>query len=105
MRSIDVSRPRFNHGKTGCRVQSVGPHKYPSGGDVHGAERAEVEALRATAAMGDEIDVEEPGAGVVPLGERPDGDLVAEPSPDTGRGRAPWRPARPRRGEQAAEGG
>ena len=30
---------------------------------------------------------------------------MAEPSPDAGRGRAPWRPARPRRGEQAAEGG
>src|SRR5713101_5188396 len=62
----------------------------PGGGDVHGAERTEIKALRTAAAVGDEIDLEEPGAGVVPLREGADGDLVAEPGPDP-RGGGPAR--------------
>src|SRR5713101_8027606 len=77
----------------------------PGSGDVHGAEGAEVEALRTAAAVGDEIDLEEPGAGVVPLGEGADGDLVAEPGPDP-RGGGPARgPGSPRGGKQPAERG
>ncbi len=41
-------------------------------------------------AVGDQIDLEEPWAGVVPLREGADGDLVAEPGPDP-RGGGPAR--------------
>src|SRR5712692_9107532 len=73
--------------------------------DVDGAEGAEGETLRTAAAVGDEIDLEEPGAGVIPLREGADGDLVAEPGPHP-RGGGPARgPGGPRGGEQPAEGG
>src|SRR6266851_5238532 len=77
----------------------------PGGGDVHGAERTEVKALRTAAAVGDEIDLEEPGPGVVPLGEGADGDLVAKPGPHP-RGGGPARgPGWPARGRGAGRGG
>src|SRR2546428_3540278 len=77
----------------------------PGGGNVHGAEGAEVEALRTAAAVGDEIDLEEPRAGVVPLREGADGDLVAEPGPDPRGGGPAWGPGGARGGEQPAERG
>jgi hypothetical protein len=77
----------------------------PGGGDVDGAEGAEGEALRTGPAVGDEIDLEEPGAGIIPLGEGTDGDLVAQPGADP-RGGGPARgPGGPRGGEEPAEGG
>src|SRR5215468_2277489 len=77
----------------------------PGGGNVHGAKGAEVEILRTAAAVGDEIDLEKPGPGVVPLGEGADGDLVAQPGADARGGGAARRPGRARRGEKAPEGG
>src|SRR6266851_6552141 len=77
----------------------------PGGGDVDGAEGAEVEALRAGPAMRDEIDFEKSGPRVVPLREGADGDLVAEPGPDPRGGGPAQGPGGPRGGEQPAEGG
>jgi len=51
----------------------------PGGGDIDGAEGAKVEVLGAAPTVSNEIDFEKPGAGVVPLCEGADGDLVAEP--------------------------
>ncbi len=77
----------------------------PGGGNVDRAEGAEVKALRTAAAVGDQIDLEEPWAGVVPLGEGADGDLVAEPGADP-RGGGPTRgPGGACGGEQPAERG
>src|SRR5512144_1467473 len=77
----------------------------PGGGDVDGAEGAEVEALRTTAAVGDEIDFEKAGPGVVPLGKRAEGNLMAEPGPQASRGGATRRPGGPGGSEQPPEGG
>src|SRR5207245_8611703 len=41
----------------------------PTGGDIDGAEGEEEEAAGGAATMGDQIDLEEAGASVVPLGE------------------------------------
>src|SRR5713226_7523947 len=77
----------------------------PGGGDVARAERAEIEVLGAAAAVSHEVDFEKPGAGVVPLGEGAEGNLVPEPGAHVGgRGPAP-RPRGARGGEQPAEGG
>jgi hypothetical protein len=56
----------------------------PGGGDVHRAEGAEEEALGARATVGDKIDLEEAEAGIGPLGEGPDRDLVLEDGPGPG---------------------
>lgn len=62
----------------------------PQRGDIDGAEGAEVEALGATAAVGDQIDLAEAGARIVPLGEGADRDLLAEPCAGTrARGGSP----------------
>jgi hypothetical protein len=53
----------------------------PRGGDVHGAEGAEVEALGARATMGNEIDLEKTGLRLIPLAEGADGDLVLRAEP------------------------
>src|SRR5262245_21963958 len=50
----------------------------PAGGDINGAESTEVEALGAAAAVGDQVDLEETGASIVPLGEGTNGNLVLE---------------------------
>src|SRR3984893_15528458 len=77
----------------------------PGGGDVDGAEGAEVEALGTGPAMSDEIDFEKSGPRVVPLREGADGDRVAEPGPDP-RGGGPARGSGgPRGGEEPAERG
>jgi hypothetical protein len=41
----------------------------PARGDIDGAEGTKVEALGAAVAVGDQVDLEEPGPGTVPLGE------------------------------------
>src|SRR5262249_18302593 len=71
--------------------------------DIDGAERTEVEALRAAATVGDQIDFQEAGPGIVPLRERADGDLLPqEVAGVRGRGAAS-RVLRPRRREHARE--
>ena len=75
----------------------------PHRGDVHGAEGAEVEALGTAAAVGDQIDLAEAGARVVPLGEGADRDLLPEPGPGARARGAPARILRTGRGQQAGE--
>ena len=77
----------------------------PARGDIDGAEGAEVEALGAAAAVGDQIDLEEPGPGIVPLGEGANGDLVLEPRPGPRDGRPAPRVLRAGRRQQPGEGG
>src|SRR5262249_42688887 len=63
------------------------------GGDVHRAQGAEKEALGARATVRDEIDFQEAGAGIGPLREGPDRDLLLEQGPGPGEGGAPPRVA------------
>ncbi len=58
----------------------------PGRGDVDGAEGVEVEALGAAATVGDEIDLHEARARIVPVGEGADGDLVLEEGAGAGGG-------------------
>lgn len=53
--------------------------------------------------MSDEIDLEEAGAGVVPLGEGADGDLVTQPGADAGAAEPARRARGARGGEQAPQ--
>jgi len=71
----------------------------PAGGDVDGAEGEEEEAPGSAATMGDQIDLEEAGATVVPLGEGANGDLLLEPGAGP-RGRDPAQPVAGARGRQ-----
>jgi len=54
--------------------------------------------------VGDEIDLQEAGAGVIPFGEGADGDLVLEPGAGAGRAQAARGRLRPRRREEPPEG-
>src|SRR5215510_15113775 len=70
---------------------------HPRRPDVDRAERTEVEALRARAAVGDQIDFQEAGPGVVPVGERADRNLLPQQMAGVrDGGAAPW-VLRPRR--------
>ncbi|MGH7265730.1 MAG: hypothetical protein ACREMB_12895, partial [Candidatus Rokuibacteriota bacterium] len=77
----------------------------PAAGDVDGAEGVEVEALGARAAVGDQIDLEESGASVVPVREGPDRDLPLQPGADPGRGGGSGRIAGAGGGQHAAQRG
>ena len=61
----------------------------PAGHHVHRAQRVEVEALAAAAAVSDQIDLAEARARVIPVGEGPDGNLLLEPGAGVRRGGAP----------------
>jgi len=76
----------------------------PAGRDVHRTEREQIEALRTAAAVGDEIDLAKAGAGIVPVGEGANGDLLFEPRAGLRGGGAAPRRAGARRREQAGEG-
>ena len=56
-------------------------------------------------AVRDEVALEEPRAGVIPVGEGADGNLVLEPGAGPGRPAPAQRPGGPDRGEQALERG
>ncbi len=45
----------------------------PAGGDIDGAQGMQKEAAAVVAAVSDEIDLEKPGLGLVPVGKGPDG--------------------------------
>ena len=77
----------------------------PRGRDIDGAERVEVEALGRGAAVGDQVQFEEAGLGVGPLGKGADGDLVLEPGAGAGRREAPVREGAPKGRQEAGEGG
>jgi len=58
----------------------------PAGRDVHRPEREQIEALRTAAAVGDEIDLAEAGAGIVPVGTTRRGSAIGAsrgPRPET----------------------
>ena len=55
--------------------------------------------------MGDQVQFEEAGLGVGPLGEGVDGDLVLEPGAGAGRREAPVRQGAPKGRQEAGEGG
>ena len=107
---LSLSSPTQGHGQArgrgGRRADALlalapdGLQLDPRGGDIDGAEGAEVEALGARAAVGDQIDLQEARLGIVPLGEGANGDLVLEPSPGPRGGgaapRAAWRGPGPR---------
>src|SRR5439155_6886945 len=57
----------------------------PARGHVDRAQGMQVEAFRAAAAVGDQIDLIEAGPRIVPVGERADGDLLLEPAARVGR--------------------
>jgi hypothetical protein len=69
------------------------------------AQSVQTEALGAGAAVGDQIHLQEARLGVVPVGEGADGDLVAQQVAGAGDAGAPRGKLRPRRRQQAAEGG
>ena len=77
----------------------------PRGRDIDGAEGVEVEALGRGAAVGDQVQFEEAGLGVGPLGEGADGDLVLEPGAGAGRREAPVGQGAPKGRQEAGEGG
>ena len=79
----------------------LGPGRH----DVDRAEGVEIEARGGRAAVRDEVALEEPGAGVIPVGEGADGDLMLEPGAGAGRPPAAGRPSRADRGEQPLERG
>ena len=72
----------------------------PARDDVDGAEGAEVKPQRAAAAVGDQVNLQEAGLDIVPVGEGPDRDLVLEPGARPRRGGSPRGVAAPRRREQ-----
>ncbi len=55
--------------------------------------------------MGDEIDLQKTGLGIVPLGESADGDLAEQQIPGFRRGQAAGAERAPERGEDAINGG
>ncbi len=55
--------------------------------------------------MGDEIDLQKTGLGIVPLGESADGDLAEPQGPGFRRGQAAGAERAPERGEDAINGG
>ena len=75
---------------------------HPGRGDVHGAERTEIEALGTAPTVGDQIDLAEPGPRIVPLREGADGDRLAEPPPRARDGGGP--PREPRAGRRQQPG-
>jgi len=77
----------------------------PRGGDVHRAERAQVEALGLRAAVGDEIDLEEAGPGVGPVGEGANRDFVLQDGAGAREGRAARRVLGPGGAEEPGERG
>jgi hypothetical protein len=78
---------------------------HPAGRDVDGAQRIEKEGPGGRPAVRDQIDFQEARLGVIPLGKRPNGDLVLEPGAGPGGAGAAPRPMGARRGEQSLERG
>jgi len=67
---------RFEHPALGLVADSS--RLGPSGGDIHCVKGAGELASGIAAVMLDKIDLNEPGPGVVPFGERPYGNLAFE---------------------------
>jgi len=57
---------------------------HPARRDIHGAQRVEIESSGRRPTVRDQIDFQEPGCGVIPLGKRLNGDLVLQPRARSG---------------------